>query len=64
VRIVSLAIWGALVAAVVAAEIAGRVGLGGLAPLGRCLQRARATVVGRVVMVVAWAWLGWHVFAR
>jgi len=64
VRDMTLAIWAALAAALVGSAVAGRLGLAGLAPLGRVLRGARSTVLGRSALVICWAWLGWHAFAR
>jgi hypothetical protein len=64
VKTLNWAIWAALAVAVVGSELAGRLRLAGLASLERLLGRGRATVVGRAAMVILWAWLGWHVFAR
>lgn len=33
-------------------------------PLGQVLTRAMRTRTGRVGLVVAWAWIGLHFFAR
>jgi hypothetical protein len=64
VRLVNLAIWGALVACAAGLEIVGRLGVGGLSPAGRILATLRAKMAGRAALVVFWTWFGWHVFAR
>jgi hypothetical protein len=28
------------------------------------LRSARGHLAGRLVLVIGWVWLGWHVFAR
>ena len=63
-RTVTFVIWGVLVVAALALEGAGRRRVGGLVPLSRVLRAARAPVVGRVALLLAWMWLGWHLFAR
>jgi hypothetical protein len=32
--------------------------------LGRLVGIAMSNVVGRVVLLLTWMWLGWHLFAR
>jgi sirohydrochlorin ferrochelatase len=56
--------WVVLAVLAVAVEIAGRLEVAGTAPLGDVVSRLRARGAGRVVLVLAWAWLGWHLFAR
>jgi len=58
------AIWVLLAAALSALEIAGRLGLFGLAPFGRTLAALRNSAVGRAALIVLWMWVGWHLFAR
>ncbi len=64
------AIWATLAALVLACEIAGRVMATRPAsqirvlPLATVLVRVRSNPIGRAVLVLAWAWLGWHAFAR
>ena len=36
----------------------------GIPPLGDVLTRAMRTRTGRVGLLIAWAWLGLHFFAR
>jgi hypothetical protein len=57
-------IWALLAAVLLALEIMGRLGLFGLAPLGPTLAVLRRRPLGRAALVVAWMWLGWHLFAR
>jgi hypothetical protein len=61
---VNLALW--LVAAVVVAacEATGHVLKRGWPTAPQLLRRARGRLAGRLTFVVAWLWLGWHVFAR
>ena len=57
-------IWAALAAGVVSLEVVGRLGRFQLAPLSRVLAVLRDRPLGRAALVVAWMWLGWHLFAR
>jgi hypothetical protein len=45
-------------------ELAGRAGRLGLVPLTAVVDAVRAYQAGRLVLVVGWAWLGWHLLAR
>ncbi len=63
-RAVTLLLWAILLVAGVALEILGRRRLGELVPLDRALQRLRSVAIGRAALVLAWMWLGWHLFAR
>lgn len=60
----TLAVWalvGVLVVAGVAVTALSRGRFAGPASLVHRITAARG---GRVVLVVAWMWLGWHAFAR
>jgi hypothetical protein len=62
-------VWAALAAAAVGCEVAGWLAHAGrmksrLAPLEHVLTAVRSKGPGRAVLVVSWAWLGWHLFAR
>ncbi len=61
-----LTIAGFAVLAVVAAALitAGRAGRLGLVAPGDLLDALRAPVPARLAVVLAWAWLGWHLLAR
>ncbi|GAA3957530.1 DUF6186 family protein [Actinoplanes auranticolor] len=52
-----------LVVAVVADLVARRAG-SGVRPLAATLTAALRTRGGRVVVLAAWLWLGWHFLAR
>jgi hypothetical protein len=52
-----------LVAAAVLTEVAARTGYR-VPTLGQALSRVMRTRTGRMGMLVAWAWLGMHFFAR
>ncbi len=55
----------ALLAVVAAAlAVAGRAGRFGLVAPGELLDALRAPVPARLAIVLAWAWLGWHLLAR
>lgn len=61
-----LTIAGFAVLAMVAAALtlAGRTGRLGLVPPGQLLDALRASAPTRLAIVLAWAWLGWHLLAR
>jgi type IV secretory pathway VirB2 component (pilin) len=61
---VAYAVWGTL--ALVAAALWARTHQPGAASARPTvvLQRLAQGPVTRVVLVVGWAWLGWHLFAR
>jgi len=63
-RTLTLVVWGVLVVAAAALEVAGRRRADGLAPFGQVLGALRAPLVGRSLLLVGWMWLGWHLFAR
>ncbi len=44
--------------------VAGRVRLLGLVPLGDLVDALRSRTVVRLVLVVVWVWVGWHLLAR
>ena len=48
----------------VALYLAGRARRLGLVPLGDLVDALRARTVVRLALVVAWAWVGWHLLAR
>jgi hypothetical protein len=58
-------LWGyaVLAAAAVAYQAAGLL-LHRTPTLGQALQAAKRLPAGRLVLVVAWLWLGWHTFVR
>ncbi len=47
-----------------ACEVAGRALNRGWPTATSLLSEARGHLAGRVVLIVCWLWLGWHVFAR
>jgi hypothetical protein len=63
-RALVIAAYAVLALAAVFAELAGRTRRLGLVPVAALLDAVRATRVGRFVVLVAWAWLGWHLLAR
>ncbi len=63
-RDVTLGVWIALAAVLVAVEVAGRRSAGRLPVVADAVRAVTAPVAGRVVVLLGWAWLGWHVFAR
>ncbi|MDA8039217.1 MAG: DUF6186 family protein [Actinomycetota bacterium] len=55
--------WVVLLAAGAACEMLARSG-GRVARLGMVSRAVVSRRLGTVVLLLAWAWLGWHVFAR
>jgi len=53
-----------ILAALVGTEIAGRTGRAQVPTFGQVMTRIMRTRTGRVGILVAWAWLGLHFFAR
>jgi hypothetical protein len=53
-----------LLAALVGTDIAGRAGLANVPTFGQVMTRVMRTRTGRVGILVAWAWLGLHFFAK
>jgi hypothetical protein len=63
-RSLTIAGFAALALLAVVLYAAGRAHRLGLAPAGEVLDAARRSVSGRLAVVLAWAWLGWHLLAR
>jgi hypothetical protein len=61
---VSLLLWLCAAAALAACEAAGRCLDHGWPTSAQLLRALRAQLPGRVVLIMAWVWLGWHTFAR
>lgn len=53
-----------LLAALVGTEIAGRTGRAPVPTFSQLMTRIMRTRTGRVGLLVAWAWLGLHFFAK
>jgi hypothetical protein len=58
------ALWGVAAVALVMCEVASRTFKRGWPTAAGLLGGARGHVAGRLVLVIGWVWLGWHVFAR
>ena len=54
----------AVCAGVVGLAAAAHLRPNAVAPLGRVVARARARGWSRAVLLLTWAWLGWHLFVR
>jgi hypothetical protein len=63
-RHTTLLVWVVLGASVVACQLAAMASRGRFPGLGAAVGSVAATKVGRVLVMVAWMWLGWHAFAR
>jgi hypothetical protein len=57
-------LWLAVAGALASCEVAARRLKHGWPTAVQLLARARSHIGGRLVLVAAWLWLGWHVFAR
>lgn len=60
----NLALWMLVAVAFGACELSGRTLGRGWPTAAELLRRARGHLAGRLVLILAWLWLGWHVFAR
>ena len=63
-RTATLAVWSALLIAALVLETLGRRDTTTFAPLKGVLRALRSASLGRGALVLAWIWLGWHLFAR
>ena len=63
-RELTVAVWGALAVSIVAMLALARAGLAGLQWPAHFLVPALRNRAIRVVVLLGWAWLGWHLFAR
>jgi len=60
----NVALWVLAALVVACCEVAAR-SLGRSWPTAAQLVRSgRANLAGRLILVISWLWLGWHVFAR
>jgi hypothetical protein len=58
------AAYAALAVSAVALELVGRARRLCLVPFGEVIGAVRVSPVGRLVLALGWAWLGWHLLAR
>ena len=63
-RAVLVAGFAIIFAVMVLVDLAGRRPGRSVAPLGSALIAAMRTGTGRVIVLGAWLWLGWHFLAR
>jgi hypothetical protein len=63
-REITIALWIAIAAAAVGVEVAAYASRRLIAPASAVARLATRPVAGRIVVSLAWMWLGWHVFAR
>jgi hypothetical protein len=63
-RHTTLIVWIVLGASLVVCQLAAMASGRRLPGLGTVVGSVAATRVGRVLLVVAWMWFGWHAFAR
>jgi hypothetical protein len=64
VRGLVIGAYAVLALAAVMLGLTGRAGRLGLVPVAVLLDGGRASRVGRLLVVAAWAWVGWHLLAR
>jgi len=57
-------VWGALGAALVGCAVLARRAKGRVPDVGALVRLLTAGPVRRAAVVLAWMWLGWHLFAR
>lgn len=62
-RAVTLAGYVVLAVAAVCCQVVASVG-GRWATLGHAVHAIKQSAWGRVALVVAWGWIGWHLFVR
>ncbi|MGD0393580.1 MAG: DUF6186 family protein [Acidimicrobiales bacterium] len=60
----TLLVWGVLGLVVLALLASALLTRGRFPGPGALVVRITATNAGRALVVVGWAWLGWHLFAR
>jgi hypothetical protein len=63
-RAMIIAAYAALTLSAVALYLAGRARRYGLVPIGAVIDAVRRSLVGRILVALGWAWLGWHFLAR
>lgn len=63
-RDVTIAIWAFLLASVLIAESFAVAKPSSLATFGDTCSRLMRPVSARAVVLLGWAWLGWHFFVR
>jgi Family of unknown function (DUF6186) len=63
-RALVVAAYAVLALSAVVLELAGRTGRGGLVPLAVVVDAVCASRVGRLLIALGWAWLGWHLLVR
>ncbi|MGH9016395.1 MAG: DUF6186 family protein [Acidimicrobiales bacterium] len=63
-RHLTLVVWAGLGALILGAQAVALAARGRLCGIGAVVGRLKAREWVRVVLVLAWMWLGWHAFAR
>jgi hypothetical protein len=63
-RQTTLIVWALLAATVILGQMAAVLSGGRFPGLGSVVGRVSGRPGGRIVLVLAWMWLGWHAFAR
>jgi Family of unknown function (DUF6186) len=58
------AAYAALAGSAVALQLGGRAGRLRLVPFAEVIAAVRVSLAGRLVLLLGWAWLGWHLLAR
>ena len=63
-REVTFLVWGSLAAVFVACSLWSATSRGRFPKAGALLRVLTAGSIGRFLLLLGWAWLGWHAFAR
>ncbi|MHB1517517.1 MAG: DUF6186 family protein [Acidimicrobiales bacterium] len=57
-------VWALIGAGVTAVVVISVIPGSGVPTLGSVISRWKVHRIGRFALIVAWMWLGWHLFAR
>jgi Family of unknown function (DUF6186) len=63
-RSATFVVWALLALSVAGLWLAASLGRGAIARPGPLLLRTCPPIVRRAALLLAWMWLGWHLFAR
>lgn len=63
-RAATLLAFGLVLIAAIALEVAARLGVLRFEPLAQVTRRLRGHALGRIGLLVGWAWVTWHLLAR
>lgn len=63
-REVTFLVWGSLAAVLVSCSVLAATSRGRFPEVGALFRVLTAGAIGRSLLLLGWAWLGWHAFAR